>query len=65
MATVDKTLEEFIVWVTNTKPTIYYPIADTPEEINLPVIPTLNGTTIVQIDTAIQPDHIEVVYKGK
>ena len=65
MATVDKTLEEFIVWVTDTRPTIYYPIADTPEEINLPAIPTLEKTTILQIDTTIQPDHIEVVYIGK
>ena len=65
MATVDKTLEDFMVWVTNTNPTIYYPIADTPEEINLPAIPTLEKTTILQIDTTIQPDHVEVVYIGK
>jgi hypothetical protein len=65
MAAIETTVEDFVDWVSKAKPSIYYPIEDTLEEIDLPVIPTFNGTTIVQIDTAIQPDHIEVVYKGK
>ena len=33
--------------------------------IELPNIPTLKGTTILSVDTNIQPSNVEVVYKGK
>lgn len=59
------TVDEFKEWVANNKPTIYYAIEETPEEIELPNIPTLKGTTILEVDTTIQPSNLEVVYKGK
>lgn len=37
----------------------------TEETIQLPNIPTFKGTTILSIDTNIQPSNVEVVYKGK
>ena len=40
-------------------------LAPTEETIELPNIPTLKGTTILEVDTTIQPSNIEVVYKGK
>ena len=36
----------------------------TEETIELPNIPTLKGTTILEVDTTIQPSNLEVVYKG-
>ena len=46
---------------------IYY-VLTTPEikeNVELPNIPTLKGTTILSVDTNIQPSNLEVVYKGK
>ena len=46
---------------------MYY-VLTTPEieeNVELPNIPTLKGTTILSIDTTIQPSNLEVVYKGK
>lgn len=42
---------------------IYYPLA-TPTEtpITLPKLPTIKGTTIYSIDTAIQPSNMEATY---
>ena len=42
-------------------------ILETPteEDIELPNIPTFKGTTIIEVDTEIQPSNMEVVYKGK
>lgn len=37
----------------------------TEETIELPNIPTLKGTNIIEIDTKIQPSNMEVIYKGK
>lgn len=37
----------------------------TEETIELPNIPTIKGTTILSVDTNIQPSNVEVVYKGK
>ena len=46
--------------------TIYYSTNEIPEKtIELPNIPTHKGTTILEIDTEIQPSNMEVVYKGK
>lgn len=52
---------------TNGKPfTIYYPTNQRPEEtIELPNIPTFKGTTILSVDTTIQPSNAEVKYMGK
>lgn len=38
------------------------PIEETTE---LPNIPTIKGTNILEVDTTIQPSNLEVVYKGK
>ena len=46
--------------------TVYYTHAnglETEETIELPNIPTLKGTTILSVDTNIQPSNMEVVYK--
>lgn len=37
----------------------------TEETIELPNVPTIKGTTILSVDTNIQPSNVEVVYKGK
>lgn len=37
----------------------------TEEEITLPNIPTIKGTTIIEVDTTIKPSNMEVVYLGK
>jgi len=36
-----------------------------PEDITLPNIPTIKGTTILSVDTEIQPSNVEVIYKGE
>lgn len=48
-------------------PVDYYFPLETPieEEIELPNIPTIKGTTLLSVDTKIQPSNLEVVYKGK
>lgn len=38
---------------------------DVGTNIELPNIPTFKGTTILSVDTTIQPSNLEVVYKGK
>ena len=44
----------------------YYPLATPVEEtIELPNIPTHKGTTILSVDTTIQPSNAEVIYMGK
>ena len=66
MSAKETTAEEFINWLANNKPSLYYPIATPTEEtIELPNIPTFKGTTILSVDTTIQPSNMEVVYKGK
>ena len=60
------TVEDFTAWLSENKPSIYYPIATPIEEkIELPNIPTNKGASILSIDTIIQPSNLEVVYKGK
>ena len=48
-------------------PVDYYFPLETPieETIELPNIPTIKGTTLLSVDTKIQPSNMEVVYKGK
>lgn len=46
--------------------TIDYVIETPAEEpIELPEIPTIKGTTILEIETEIEPSNMEVIYKGK
>ena len=45
---------------------VYYVLGTPTEEtIEPPNIPTIKGTTILEVDTTIQPSNMEVVYKGK
>ena len=62
----NETLESFKTWLSQNKPSIYYPIATPIEEtIELPNIPTTKGITILDVETEIQPSNIEITYKGK
>lgn len=60
------TVEDFKNWLAENKPSISYPLAEVSEEqIELPSIPTFKGTTIIEVETSIQPSNMEVVYLGK
>lgn len=43
----------------------YYFILKAEETIELPNIPTYKGTTIIEVDTSINPSNMEVAYLGK
>lgn len=59
-------LSAFRQWLSDNPLTVYYPLAEPIEEsIELPEIPTFNGTTTVEIDTEIQPSAMEITYKSK
>ena len=60
------TLDEWKEWLDNNE-LILDVILETPTEetIELPNIPTIKGTTIIEVDTEIQPSNAEVIYKGK
>ena len=60
------TLAGFKTWLSENKPTIYYPDAVVTEEtIDLPEILTGKNTNIISVNTTIQPSNMEVTYKGK
>ena len=61
------TKDEFNEWLANNPTYLLYATNYDPleETIELPNIPTLKGTTLLSIDTKIQPSNLEVVYKGK
>lgn len=60
------TVEEFTTWLANNKPSIVYPLAEEdPQQIELPNIPTFKGTTILSVDTTLQPSNASVAYMGK
>lgn len=62
------TLKEYLSNLyANGKPMEYYfaTTETTEETIELPNIPTIKGTTILSVDTTIQPSNLEVTYKGK
>ena len=66
-ATVDD-FKSFLAseYAKGTPVTLYYPLAEpTEESIELPDIPTFNGTTIIETDTEIPSSNIEVSYKSK
>ena len=59
-------LEYWIEWVKNNKLTLQYKSAEeSTTKIELPNISTFKGTTIIEVDTEIQPSNMEVKYKGK
>jgi len=35
------------------------------ESVNLPTLPTIKGTTIIEVDTSVQPSNMAVTYLGK
>jgi hypothetical protein len=58
------TLEEFNEFIKDKY--IYYVLKTPSEEtIELPNIPTIKGTTIIEVDTEIQPNNMQVIYLGK
>jgi hypothetical protein len=60
------TADELMVWLkANPVKLIYFLLTPAEETIELPNIPTFKGTTILEVDTTIQPSNLEVVYKGK
>lgn len=59
-------LETYKTWLKTNNVDAYLPLATPTEEtIELPNTPTIKGTTIIEVDTNIQPSNVEVVYKGK
>jgi len=61
---IDTTVEEFLDTFNGAY--IVYALANPTEEtIELPNIPTIKGTTIIEVDTTTQPSNMEVIYKGK
>lgn len=60
------TVSEFKKWLDDNPTYIEYVLAEpTTETINLPEIPTFDGTTIITTDTEIQPSNIEITYKAR
>ena len=43
---------------------IYFPVALTTETFTAPQIPTLNGTTVIDVDTAVKPESMTIKYKA-
>lgn len=66
IATLYDTLESFLQFLSNNNMQVIGKlITPTEETIELPNIPTLKGTSVLEVDTTIQPSNLEVVYKGK
>ena len=60
------TVEDFKEWLSQNKPSIYYPSETTIEEtIELPNIPLNKGTNVIDVDTNILPSNMVVEYYGK
>ena len=50
----------------NTPVTVIYPLSTPTEEIiNLPIIPSIKGTTIYSVGTEVQPSNMYIKYKGR
>lgn len=66
-ATMFPDLETWKEWLSNNNVKFRYKLAEesTPVAIELPNIPTIKGTTIIEVDTDVQPSNMEVTYKGK
>ena len=66
IATLYDTLESFLQFLSNNNMQVVGKlVTPTEETIELPNITTLKGTTVIEVDTTIQPSNMEVVYKGK
>jgi hypothetical protein len=60
------TVEDFKEWLSQNKPSIYYPLETTIEEtIELPNILLNKGTNIIEVDTNILPSNMVVEYYSK
>ena len=59
------TTANWINWLSNNNITLYYSKQPTEETVALPNIPTIKGTTVIEIDTKIQPSNMYIKYKGK
>ena len=60
------TVEEFKEWLSQNKPSIYYPLATTIEEtIDLPDVLLNEGTNVIDVDTNILPSNMVVEYYSK
>ncbi len=59
-------VDSFKNWLSTIDIYMIYPLATPVEEtIELPNIPTIKGTTILEVDGKVQPSNMEVTYKGK
>ena len=57
------TVENFKSWLSENKPVLLYPLPTPIEEkIELPTIPTNEGTNIIEVDTLVKPSKISIVY---
>lgn len=58
--------DEWRNWLSENHITAYYVLAEsTTEPISIPSIPTFDGTTVIRVDTKIQPPNMYVKYNGK
>lgn len=58
--------DEWRNWLSENHITAYYVLAEsTTEPISIPSIPTFDSTTVIRVDTEIQPSNMYVKYKGK
>lgn len=63
VSALQTTVEEFKEWLSNNKPSIYYPLATPIEEtIDLPEISTFKGKSTLEIITEISPSNTEISY---
>ena len=59
-------VNDYKTWLAENNYDVYFALAEqTEEEIDLPTIPSLKGTTIYSFDTETQPSSLYVQYKGK
>ena len=67
---IEHTVEAFKSWLADqyaagTPVTVWYKLAaPTTETFTAPQIPTLNGTTIIDVDTAVKPESMTIKYRS-
>ena len=60
------TLEEFKNWLSIHNANLTYTLnTPTEEDIELPIIPSIKGTTIYSVGTQVQPSNMYIKYKGR
>lgn len=53
-------------YAAGTPVTVYYVLAEPETEtVELPEIPTLDGTTVIDVDTEIKPSNLKITYKSR